>query len=1033
MQGQDIANSSSFNNPYTLHQTLSGHLKPITAVAWSPDGQYLASSSLDSTIRLWNGRTGAVLHTIPDSTIIWNISWSPDGQIVATSSLDGTIRLYERNTGNALHLLSGHKDLAWSIVWSPDGQYLASGSLDLAVRVWNTHTGELLYTFSKHTEPVTVVAWSPDSQYLASGSLDSKVYIWNIQTGALFSTLVDHTTPIKSLFWSSDGRTLTSFSHGKEIIRWNVTAENPINNKYSGDYANLFSGFVNEQTIAYTSNDHSISLLDLEKNQVTDVLEGHTGPIRSLASSVNGEFLASFAFSDLQRQSGVVRIWRRSADAWILETVIQDLAGESSISFHPEQKALVITDRNTHNINLWIRDDTTYSIDALLKDTVYYKNAKVVLVGDSGVGKSGLWLVLTKQKFVPTESTHGRHVWTFYEQKFSFDAHNMEEIREILLWDLAGQPGYRLIHQLHLDEVNVALVLFDARSETDPFAGVVHWERALRQAERIRSKPAPPLKKFLVAARVDRGGVGVSAGRLEMFMQKFDFQRLFQTSAKIGTQIDALRNTIEEAIIWEDLPRVSSTRLFQTIKNFLLTAKKEGRLLDTVDGLYHSFIAKDAHAKNSEDLYAKFEVCIGLLESAGLIKKLSFGNLVLLQPEILDAYASALINAVKDEPEGFGSITEERVRNGAFAMPEDERLKNKEQERMLLRALIEDLFRRELVLREGDVLIFPSQSTREYPDLPEPEEKPIFFDFEGPVLNIYTTLAVRLANSGIFKRDELWKKAITYTASVGGTCGIILQSDDEGRGELSLFFDSAANEQTRFQFEDYIQKYLQSKALLGSVKRRRIFVCDECHTPLTEKIVQNRITRGFTWLKCPVCDTEISLLDGEKRLSSLNQQIDREADRRRERETLKSKLQGKIAGNEFDVYFLYNKEDRSRVKEYAEQLQEQGILPWLEEWDLQPGLPRLTSMEEQIATTKSAAIFVGKSGMAAWTRLTQQVLLSQFIERGCRVIPVLLPEAPETPDLPPFIKGITLVDFRQKDPDPLKCLIWGITGEKPGN
>ena len=60
-----------------------------------------------------------------------------------------------------------------------------------------------------------------------------------------------------------------------------------------------------------------------------------------------------------------------------------------------------------------------------------------------------------------------------------------KQTRGILLWDLAGQPGYRLIHQLHLGEVAVALLVFDARSETDPFSGVKHWVRALAQARRV--------------------------------------------------------------------------------------------------------------------------------------------------------------------------------------------------------------------------------------------------------------------------------------------------------------------------------------------------------------------------------------------------------------------------------------------------------------------------------------------------------------------------------------------------------------------
>ncbi len=78
-----------------------------------------------------------------------------------------------------------------------------------------------------------------------------------------------------------------------------------------------------------------------------------------------------------------------------------------------------------------------------------------------------------------------------------------KQTRETLLWDLAGQPGYRLVHQLHLNEVAAALVVFDGRSETDPFAGVRYWDRALRQARRTEGS-AMPLTKFLVAARTDR-------------------------------------------------------------------------------------------------------------------------------------------------------------------------------------------------------------------------------------------------------------------------------------------------------------------------------------------------------------------------------------------------------------------------------------------------------------------------------------------------------------------------------------------------
>ena len=444
--------------------------------------------------------------------------------------------------------------------------------------------------------------------------------------------------------------------------------------------------------------------------------------------------------------------------------------------------------------------------------SVRYTNARVLLVGDSGVGKSGLGLVLTGQPFAPTESTHGRYVWTFESQEIELGGER-KETRETLLWDLAGQPGYRLVHQLHLNEVTVALVIFDGHSETDPFAGVYHWDRALRLAQRVQGSAALPMKKFLVAARVDRGGTGVSAERIRLVVQELGFDGFFATSAKEGRNIAALIQAIQGAIDWTQLPWVQSSELFQRIKTFLVEEKEAGRVLSTAADLYHAFLRAEPALARSEELRKQFETCIGLVESRGLIRRLSFGNLVLLQPELLDTYASALVNAVRDDPDGFGSITERKAKAGDFAVPADQKLKDKEQEKLLLIAMIEDMLRNEIALREeaedGTYLIFPSQSTRENPNLPDPEGKAVVFSFEGPVQNVYATLAVRLSHSGMFQKKDFWKNAITYTTRLGGSYGIFLHNSGEGLGELTLFFDKVAREDICFHFEEYIAVHLQ--------------------------------------------------------------------------------------------------------------------------------------------------------------------------------------------------------------------------------
>ncbi|MBC1195642.1 SUMF1/EgtB/PvdO family nonheme iron enzyme [Microcystis aeruginosa BLCCF158] len=134
---------------------------------------------------------------------------------------------------------------------------------------------------------------------------------------------------------------------------------------------------------------------------------------------------------------------------------------------------------------------------------------------------------------------------------------------------------------------------------------------------------------------------------------------------------------------------------------------------------------------------------------------------------------------------------------------------------------------------------------------------------------------------------------------------------------------------------------------------------------------------------------------------------------------------------EFDVFLCHNGQDKPEVKDIAETLKQQGLTPWLDEWELQPGLPWQRELEKQIQNIKSAAVFVGGSGIGPWQQRSIEAYLRRFVKQGCPVIPVLLPNAPEQPELPFFLEGMTWVDFRRLSPKPMERLIWGITGIKP--
>ncbi|MGK7896923.1 MAG: SUMF1/EgtB/PvdO family nonheme iron enzyme [Xenococcus sp. (in: cyanobacteria)] len=137
--------------------------------------------------------------------------------------------------------------------------------------------------------------------------------------------------------------------------------------------------------------------------------------------------------------------------------------------------------------------------------------------------------------------------------------------------------------------------------------------------------------------------------------------------------------------------------------------------------------------------------------------------------------------------------------------------------------------------------------------------------------------------------------------------------------------------------------------------------------------------------------------------------------------------------SEFDVFLCHNSQDQPEVIKIARQLQQQGLKPWLDIWELPPGVSWQERLEEQIEQIKSAAVFVGNSGFGPWQKREMRTFLSEFVERGIPVIPVLLEDAPKQPRLPIFLKSLGWVDFRKSESNPMGRLIWGITKVKPDN
>ncbi|MDB5863297.1 MAG: hypothetical protein JWO70_1103 [Betaproteobacteria bacterium] len=849
-----------------LVHTLRGHSDTIGRIAWSSGGSFIASPSFDKTVRIWNPSTGQQLQELKGHTRrVVTVAWAPDANRIASGGDEERIRIWDARSGEMISQLQrAHERAVVSLAWSPSGELLASGGWDGTIGIWDGISGRLLDRFHTNHVHVTCVAWSRSGDRLAACGY----------------------TDIPSIWSSNSWRDITP--------AWTAVV-----NRNRRIYGVVWS--VDDERLFCASASASVMTFRIAEGLVTD-LEGHTGEVRSVSCSADGQLIASKgAVND-----NSVRLWDANTFAQIC--MIPESSTHSwrpNLAFHPQEPFLATLGDQDAAIRIWELDIPSL-LGQVREPSAHYVNAKVVLVGDTGVGKSGLSLVLNRQPFQATDSTPGRRVWMFDSREVAISS-NVKQTRETLLWDLAGQPGYRVIHQLHLNEVAVALVVFDARSEIDPLAGVRHWERALRLAHERQGAAGIPMRKLLVSARNDRGGVSIGEERLHVLLKEFGFDAFFKTSAKEGWQIADLREAIEQAIPWGILPEVLSSRLFADIKSFLLTVKQTGQLLALSSQLFDDFAREHLDiARQVTNLQAQFDTCIGRLENRDLIRRLTFGGYLLLQPELLDAYASAMVNAAKDEPDGLGSLAEDIALTGKFFVPTEQKITDLSQEQLLLHATVEELVRHDLALREnaddGRYLVFPSQFNRDYEDAPEPKGKAVAITFDGPVQSLYSTLAVRLGHSGLFTtgRFEMWRNAAIFNAKAGGNCGLFVYEFAEARGRLILFFDDYTSVETRFHFEEFVVAHVQRRALRSTVEVVRFFVCSGCGDPVPDNYVKRLRDKGTLTFSCP-CGGAVELVEPKERLHFLSQVdvMDESADGQRDFDAFVMSAKGETSTRSF--------------------------------------------------------------------------------------------------------------------------------------
>jgi WD40 repeat protein len=365
-----------------------GHTNWIRALAFSADGQVLASVSEDYTLRFWDVRAGRQLAMLgPHTHTFRGMKFSRDGQTVTIASDDGRVRLYNfpqlladtsalTVESHCYQSLLGHTNWVFSVEYSPDELRLASTSADGTVRIWDLVTGACLHVLA-HEHWVIRALFSPDGRQLVVTGMSANIYIWDTISGQLIQTLTGHQDWIwsieigadgKTLFstgedltirtwdlsrgicqrvfrahkqriWTisltPDGRHLISGSEDRTIKTWDLQAGKCVKtiNGY-GNWIKAISFIPQQDLLVSCHRDRMIRLWNLTNQICIHTLTGHTDAVLTIAISPDGNYLAS---SSLDR---TLRIWDLQTLTCI-HTIDTQSEGICALVFSPDGSRLI--------------------------------------------------------------------------------------------------------------------------------------------------------------------------------------------------------------------------------------------------------------------------------------------------------------------------------------------------------------------------------------------------------------------------------------------------------------------------------------------------------------------------------------------------------------------------------------------------------------------------------------------------------------------------------------------------------------------
>lgn len=366
------------------------------ALEWSPDGKRLASATNNSLLQLWDDKSDKPVQTFAGSTVT-ALNWSADGQLIGTSN-QTTAAVWEVSSGTMRRSFDAVG--LYPPVWSP-GKPLVMGTNSQKLSVWDGNSGKHLCQLEGHTKDVLSLAWKRDGKTLASGAADNTVRLWDIPSGNSLGVLAGHKGPVYSVAWAPDGKTLASGASDNTIRLWKPPEKKASSSKTAGSDGKAATAA--EEAPAKPASPGPPPTPD---EGLIRTLEGHKGPVLSLAWMQNGRMLASGATDKS------LRLW--TINPFKLSATIDTAGPVQAIGWSPDSKVVTSSGLDYH-----LRTYSPAKGEAVvsfgtqqtqgvtpISSVAWSPNGAVIAVGYTGAHSVNLWDATSSAKPIRSLTTY---------------------------------------------------------------------------------------------------------------------------------------------------------------------------------------------------------------------------------------------------------------------------------------------------------------------------------------------------------------------------------------------------------------------------------------------------------------------------------------------------------------------------------------------------------------------------------------------------------------------------------------------------